>query len=54
MNHWLNNRPILDNLPGFNGRYNRNPIADWITNYFDELFVDTRNSVTLIENYLNY
>ena len=53
MNHWLNNRPILDNLPGFNGRYNRNPIADWITNYFDELFVDTRNSVTLIENYLN-
>lgn len=52
MNHWSNDKPITDNLPGFNGKYNRNNVTQWITSYFDEFLVDTKNSVTLIQEYL--
>jgi hypothetical protein len=38
---WASSRPVFVRLPGTNGGYTENPIADWLTQYWDELLVGT-------------
>lgn len=42
---WSNNRPVRDRLPGINGGYSENIIADWLTDYPDSVLVDLLNTL---------
>ena len=46
---WISDRPIFNRLPGVNGAYSENAIADYLTGYWDELLVSTRETVEEIE-----
>jgi hypothetical protein len=35
---WKDGRPTFNRLPGINGGYTGNPIADWLTDYPDQIF----------------
>lgn len=34
---WRDGRPVFNRLPGVNGGYSDNEVADWLTRYWDEL-----------------
>ncbi|MBE9178660.1 hypothetical protein IQ268_08820 [Oculatella sp. LEGE 06141] len=53
---WQSGRPIYSRLPGVNEGYRKEegePIADWLTVYFDELLIATKTTVGDLPRQLN-
>lgn len=46
---WGSGRPIFYRLPGKNGAYSENPIADWLSYFWDELLIQTKAKIDDIE-----
>lgn len=42
---WASGRPIFSRLPGRNGAYSANPVADWLTGFFDDLLIQSKAKV---------
>jgi Phage tail protein (Tail_P2_I) len=42
---WATGRPIFSRLPGENEGYTGNAVADWLTDYWDALLLDTRATI---------
>jgi Phage tail protein (Tail_P2_I) len=62
---WSSGRPVFSRLPGTNGAYTENQVADWLTAYWDELLVETKvkiqeiptrqlEPITADENWLDF
>ncbi|BBD59512.1 hypothetical protein NIES2109_22990 [Nostoc sp. HK-01] len=47
---WASGRPIFSRLPDV---YQDNPVTDWLTIYFDELLVGTKQTVDDLSNQFN-
>lgn len=39
---WSSGRPILSRLPGINGGYSENAVAEWLTDYPDRILLETK------------
>ena len=50
---WATGRPLLNILPGINGQYSSNEVADWVTKPWDNLFIDTKGKIENLPNQLN-
>jgi Phage tail protein (Tail_P2_I) len=45
---WATGRPIYSRLPGMQGAYNENPVADWLTDFWDQILIESKAKVDLI------
>lgn len=42
---WATGRPIYSRLPGINGAYTDNPVADWLTDHWDAVLLAAKAKV---------